>query len=158
MTFSVELQEPFAYRPVWVILGLAALAIGVIVWIVVRRKLRHKLREERKLKVKKVRPEALPRIKARYIGLIDKTTAEFNSGAIDYREAYQRMSRTIRLFVNKATGLKVQHCTLSEIRELNMPLLTALVAEDYEPEFARETRADANHSLQKTRRAIEIWR
>ena len=157
MKISVDLQEPFAYMPVWIILGLALLAAGVITWIAVRRRLRERLRAERRQKVKKVRPEALPRIKARYIGMLDKTAWEYNRGSISRREAYQRMSRTIRLFVHKATGLRVQHCTLSEIRQFNIPMLTQLVAEYYEPEFARDANADANFSLQKTRRMIELW-
>ena len=157
MKISVDLQEPFSYMPVWIILGLVLLGVGLIAWIVARRKLRDRLRAEKKQKIKKIRPEALPRVKARYIGMLDKTAWEYSRGAIDKREAYQRMSRTIRLFVNKVTGIRVQHCTLSEIREMNIPILTSLVAEYYEPEFARDANADVNYSLQRTRGAIERW-
>ncbi len=157
MKISVDLQEPFAYLPAWVILGCALLFAGIVVWIVVRRKLRESLAAEKRQKVKKIRPEAMPRIKARYVGMLDKTAWDYNRGNIDKREAYQRMSRVIRLFVHRVTGLRVQHRTLSEIRELNIPMLTALVEEYYEPEFARDAQADANVSLDKTRRAIELW-
>ena len=157
MKTSVELQAPFAYHPAWIVLGLALLIAGVVVWVVVRRRLRDALLAEKRRKIRKIRPESLPRIKAKYIGMLDKVTWEYNSGAIDARTAYQRMSRTIRLFVHRVTGVRVQHCTLSEIRELRIPILTDLVTEYYEPEFARDAQADVNASIRNTRRTIELW-
>ena len=157
MKISVDLQDALSYMPVWIILGLILAAGAVVAFIVVWRRLREKLRAEKKIKVKKVRPESLPRIKAKYLSMLDKTAWEYNSRVIDTRAAYQRMSRTIRLFVNKVTGVKVQHCTLSEIRNLGLPMLTSLVAEYYEPEFARDAQADANYSIQRTRGVIEQW-
>ena len=47
--------------------------------------------------------------------------------------------------------------SLSEIRTLNMPALTQLVAEYYEPEFAEYSMANIKQSIFKTRRVIETW-
>ena len=65
---------------------------------------------------------------------------------------------TIRMFVYEVTGIKVQKYTLTEIRRVNIPQLTNLVREYYEPEFAREARADVKTSLYRTRMLIESWR
>ena len=62
------------------------------------------------------------------------------------------------MFVFEVTGIKVQHYTLTEIRRVNIPQLTNLVREYYEPEFARETRADVRASIFRTRSLIESWR
>ena len=157
MKISVDLQEPFAYLPVWIILGLALVASALLAFFIARKKLKAALQDEKKLKVKKVRPEGLPRLKQKYVGMLDKITWEYHNGQINSREAYQRMSKVIRLFVHRATGVRVQNCTLSEIRALGMPQLSALVEEYYEPEFARNSAADAAYSIQNTRRTIELW-
>ena len=38
-----------------------------------------------------------------------------------------------------------------------MPVLTQLVTEYYEPEFARETYSDIYQSINKTRKVLQLW-
>ena len=89
--------------------------------------------------------------------IVSATEADLRSGKISIRQAYQNMSSCIRGFIFEATGIPVEKYTLSEIRKVNIPALTQLVEEYYEPEFARFTYADVNQSIYKTRKVLELW-
>ena len=126
--------------------------------IFLRKKLGDRLKREKKLRLKKIAEATLEGKKKKYIGELLYIESDLKQNRITVRQAYQRISMTIRMFVFEVTGIKVQKYTLSEIRKVNIPQLTNLVREYYEPEFARETRADIRASLLKTRRLIEAWR
>ena len=97
-------------------------------------------------------------VKNKYLSELAGIDRDFSMGKEDIRGAYQRMSQCIRQFVHAVTGIKVQNYTLQDIRRLNMPMLYALVAEYYAPEFARKSEGDVRNSLDKTRSLIERWR
>ena len=158
MKTSVELQAPFNYLILWIII--AVLFIGGVIFaqIFLRKKLGDRLKREKKLRLKKIAEATLEGKKKKYIGELLYIESDLQQNRITVRQAYQRISMTIRMFVFEVTGIKVQKYTLSEIRKVNIPQLTNLVREYYEPEFARETRADIRASLLKTRRLIEAWR
>ncbi len=143
--------------PVWLILAVGLIVICIFLQVFFRLRFRGKLYGNRELRVKKARPETLALKKRRYLRELDRIDSAVYAGRITVRDAYQRMSVVIRLFVYEATKIRVQDCTLSEIRALNMPALTQLVAEYYEPEFAEYTMANIKQSIFKTRRVIETW-
>ncbi len=157
MKTSVELQEPFRYMPVWLIIAIACVLVCIFLQVFFRLRYKGMLRKEKELKVVKPRPEALVNKKRRYLRELDRLEQNVASGRISVRDGFQRMSVVIRLFVYEATRIRVQDYTLSEIRTLNMPALTQLVAEYYEPEFAEYSVTDIRQSLYKTRRVIEAW-
>ena len=158
MKTTVELQDPFNYLIIWVII--AVLFIGAVIFaqIYFRKKLGDRLKREKKLRIKRITEATLEGKKKKYIGELIFIESDLMQNKINIRQAYQRISLTIRMFVYEVTGIKVQKYTLSEIRRVNIPQLTQLVREYYEPEFARETRADIRASLLKTRKLIEGWR
>ena len=158
MKTSVELQDPFSYMIIWVILAVFFIAGVIVAQILLRKKLGDRLKREKKIRMKKIAEATLEGKKKKYLGELTYIEADLINNRINIREAYHRISKTIRMFVYEVTGIKVQHYTLSEIRRVNIPQLTSLVMEYYEPEFARETRADVRASIFKTRRLIEGWR
>ena len=157
MKTSVELQDPFRYMPLWLILAIAFVLICIFLQVFFRFKFRGQLRKAKQLRVKKPSPESLANKKRRYLKELDRLDRAVYTGQITTRDAYQRMSVIIRLFVYEATKIRVQDYSLSEIRTLNMPALTQLVAEYYEPEFAEYSMANIKQSIFKTRRVIETW-
>ena len=158
MKTSVELQGPFSYMIIWVIL--AVLFIGAVVFsqIFFRKKLGDRLKREKQIRIKKIAESTLEGLKKKYIGELACIEMDLRNQNITVRQAYQKMSLCIRLFVFDVTGIKVQKYSLSEIRRVNIPQLTQLVREYYEPEFALESRMDVMSSLGRTRGVIESWR
>ena len=82
---------------------------------------------------------------------------EYQQEICDVRSTYQKMSEIIRDFVFEMTGIKVQNYTLSDIRQIKMPVLEELVEEYYSPEFAERSEGDVQAALDKTRKAIRHW-
>ena len=157
MESSVELQSPFSYA-VWPIVVAGCIAAVAILFFLILKYIRFR-------KIKKNTPKIVVRpaldinaIKRKYLTELAGIDRDFNMGKEDIRGAYQRMSQCIRQFVHAVTGIRVQNYTLQDIKRLNMPMLYALVAEYYAPEFARKSEGDVRNSLDKTRSLIERWR
>ena len=158
MKTSVELQPVMSFLIWWILIGLVLLALVILAQVIFRNVFAEQLREaKRKHKLRKIDRKSLPALKGKYLNELGKIDAEIKSGRITIRRGYQKLSRLIRKFANEATGINVDKYTLAEINMLGMPQLTRLVAEYYEPEFARYTKADINVSLQRTKGVIERW-
>ena len=158
MKTSVELQAPFQYMILWLILAVLFMAGVIIAQVLLRKKLGDRLKKAKQIKLKRIAESTLEGLKKKYIGELTCIEMDLRNQKITVRQAYQKMSICIRLFVHDVTGIKVQKYTLSEIKKVNMPQLTNLVREYYEPEFALESRTDVMGSVQRTRAVIESWR
>lgn len=159
MPITVELQDMFSYSIIPIIILALVLAIG-IVWIILHfiKKYRSKPKAAvpaPKLPVITLSPE---QIKGKYLGIINDLEVKFQNGNMSNRNAYQELSRIIRNFVYEATGIKVHHNTLGEIKRLNMPNLYAIVKECYEPEFSVDKDGYIYDTINKARTVIREWR
>lgn len=159
METTIQLQDPFQYS--FLLLAFLSLIVfGYLIFLIVS-----KIVEKAKAKKPKVvapppvikKPVDIGLLKSKYIAQVNNIELGLDQGAVGCRDAYQQMSMCIRSFVNEATGINVQSCTLQDIKALNMPALETLIQEYYAPEFARDSIGDAKASLEKTRRAIETW-
>ncbi len=158
MKTSVELQDPFSYMIIWLILAVIILAAFIFSQVYFRKKLGDQIRAAKKIKLKKIRESTLEGKKSKYMTELMYIEMDLMNNKIDKRKAYQKMSNCIRMFVHDVTGINVQKFTLSEIRRVNIPQLTQLVREYYEPEFALSSKADAATSIYRTRMMISSWR
>ena len=157
MRISVDLEDPISYMLIWLLLGLVFIAAVIFLQIYFRKKFGDALKRPKKIKIRKPKPKTMQEIRMNYLGKLGGIEADLRSGKISIRQAYQNMSSCIRGFIFEATGIPVEKYTLSEIRKVNIPALTQLVEEYYEPEFARFTYADVNQSIYKTRKVLELW-
>ena len=158
MKTSVELQDPFSYMILWVILAVIFIGLVIFSQIYFRKKLGDRLKREKQIKLKKIAESTLEGKKRKYLSRLSFIESDLMNRKITVRQAYHQMSLCIRMFIYEVTGIKVQKYTLSEIKQVNIPQLTQLVREYYEPEFARFTRMDVMTSLRRTRSVIEGWR
>ena len=158
METTVELQAPFQYMIIWPILAVILLAAAIFMQVYFRKKLGDRLKKEKQIRLKKITEATLEGKKKKYIGELVYIERDLMNRRITVRQAYQKMSLCIRMFVRNVIGINVERYTLTAIRAVNIPQLTELVKEYYEPEFARETRTDARQSILKTRMLIEGWR
>ncbi len=159
MKLSVDLQDPYSYMILWVILA-GALFLAVLVAQIIFRKKNPKPKKEKKKKPPKIKTppkKTLMQLKQSYAAELANLEYRVATQKVTIRAAYQEMSLIIRKFVAEATGIRVDDYTLEEISRLRMPILYSLVQEYYEPEFAKYAISDVQNSIKKTRRAILGW-
>lgn len=160
MPTSVELQKMFRYsfEPIaWTILALVIttlILIAMIIWKIMKNK-----SEGRKNTIKSIlwiKPD-MERLKQEYLARLLKIEMEFDADTSRIRPAYENMSKLIRDFAYKATGIEVMKYSLSEIKKTELVDLADLIEEYYEPEFDKISAGDVKASIENTRRVISKW-
>lgn len=136
------------YSFLWLVLAGLLIAAAVCLFLVFLKR-RGKGGKVRKTDFEKVRIQSIEEI-----GRIER---ELSAGQISNRDAYIRMSETLRKFVQEATGIKVTVLTRGEIRPLGITSLTRLVEQYYEPEFAEKAIGNIGASINETRELIKKW-
>ena len=160
MPTTVELQKMFKYSATPIVITVAALIavtlllIAMILWKIFKNK-----KEGKKNTIKSIlwiKPD-MERLRQEYLAKLMKIEMEFDSDTTQIRLAYERMSRLIRDFAYKATGIDVMKYSLSEIRKTEHDNLADLIEEYYEPEFDKISVGDVKASIEKTRGVISKW-
>ena len=156
MQTSINLQEPFTYSIIPVIITICLTLIETWYLIYSRKK-----KEKNSVDEVKAIPEKniknIPVIKGKYLNQLDTIEYRYINNMIELRKAYQMISEAIRLFVFEITDITTQNYSLAEIKKLNIPILYELIEEYYEPEFASKSVGDFNSSINKARRVINEW-
>ena len=157
MQTSVNLQEPFTYSLIPVVIVVIMIAFISIYFIYKKIKNKAKINDVKDEKIPKKIKLNIPEIKNKYLKQLDLIQSQYFNNKIELREAYQQISSEMRLFVFEMTDIKTQNYSLAEIKELNLPILYELIEEYYEPEFASKSVGDFNASITKARRVISEW-
>ena len=161
MQTSVNLQEPYTYSLIPLLISLTVLILLAIVYFIYYREVKEekKIEEDEKRRIinKVTKKKNISDIKEKYLRQLNSVEYRYNNEIIELRTAYQLISENIRLFIFEVTNIKAQNYTLEEIKNLNMPHVYNLIKEYYEPEFASETVGDFKTSINKARRIIERW-
>ena len=158
MQTSINLQEPFAYSIIPLLITMCLTLIETY-YLIYSKKKKEKNRVD-EVKVKAI-PERniknIPVIKEKYLNQLNTIEYRYTHNMIELRKAYQMISESIRLFVFEITDITTQNYSLAEIKKLNMPILYELIKEYYEPEFASKSVGDFEASINKARRVINEW-
>ena len=152
MSISTDLQDMFSYSLSPIIVLIIIISVLFFILILSRKK------PKPVQKINIVKPKNIIDIKNKYLQEINNLLISVNENKITNRSAYQKLSKLIRNFVYEVTGLIVPNYTLSEIKTLNMPILSTLVEEYYHPEFAKESTSDIISSITKTREVVAKWK
>lgn len=150
MQVTTELRPLFSYSIIPIIIIIICI-IGLLFFKKYLNK--RKIRKEIFIPTQK----NLLSIKRKYLMQIQKLATDINNKNISNRKAFQTLSSLIRNFIFEATNIKVQNYTLKEIRLVNLPILSELVSEYYDPEFSKISGGNINLSLEKTKAVIERW-
>lgn len=157
MQISVDLQEPFRYSVIPLLILI--IVVCVITYIIIHDK-RDKSNKQTKIKTVEI-PEKniknIPVIKNKYLEELDNIKDKYENKKIELRMAYQMISSSIRMFIFEVTDIETQNYTLEEIKKIDMPVLYELIEEYYEPEFSAKSIGDFNEAINKARRIIEKW-
>ena len=165
MDTIIKLRKMFQYStvPIMVVGALlAAVTLAIIIYIIVRIVSRLLKNRKKKPEIVVVRETSwtkpdMAKLRAEYLARLDAIEADFNKDTTGIRPAYENMSRTVREFAYKATGVAVDKYTLSEIRSTEFGSLAELVEEYYEPEFDKISEGDVRQSLENSRRLVRQW-
>ena len=151
MQIDTELREMFSYS---IILIIPLLLLIILLLIIIL----HKKKDIKNVKIIQPSSKNLIDIKSKYLYNIQILIEDLNTNKISERIAYQSLSRLIRNFIYEVTNIKVQYYTLEDIKKINMPILSKLVEEYYNPEFERVSKGNVLESIDKTKKVIENWK
>ena len=158
MQTSINLQEPFAYSIIPVIIAICLTLIVTYYLIYSRKKKeKYKVDEEKVKAIPEKNIKNIPVIKGKYLNQLDTIEYKYTNNMIELRQAYQMISEATRLFVFEITDITTQNYSLKEIKKLNIPNLYELIKEYYEPEFASKSVGNFEASINKARRIINEW-
>ena len=160
MPTSVTLQKMLDYSTLPIIIvGSAILLITLVAVVYILVRVYKNRKSKRKMTAKELlwtKPD-MEKLKKEYLAKLERIESAFEADPTLIRPTYEKMSKLIRNFAYRATGIEVQKYTLYEIRYAKMNALADLVEEYYEPEFDRISEGDARESLKKTKRMIAEW-
>lgn len=158
MQISIDLQEPFTYSIIPLIIVISLVLIESYYFIYLRNKNKKINIEEKNVKeIPEKNIKNILVIKNKYLNQLDLIENKYTNNKIELRKAYQMISEAIRLFVFEITDITTQNYSLTEIKKLNIPNIYELIAEYYEPEFASKSVGDFNSAINKARRVIKQW-
>lgn len=158
MQTSINLQDPFTYSSIPLIITITLIIIFTIYFIYLRIVKSKEILEEVEIKeIPEKNIKNIPVIKSKYLAQLDAIEYKYENKMIELRKAYQLISESMRLFVFEITDITTQNYSLAEIRKLNIPNLYELIEEYYEPEFASKSVGDLQNSINKARRVIKQW-
>ena len=158
MQISIDLQEPYTYSIIPLIIVISLVLLESYYFIYLRNKNKKINIEEKNVKeIPEKNIKNIPVIKNKYLNQLDLIENKYTNNKIELRKAYQMISEAIRLFVFEITDITTQNYSLTEIKRLNIPNIYELIAEYYEPEFASKSVGDFNSAINKARRVIKQW-
>ncbi len=159
MQTSVDLQDPFSYStlPIIILASVVIVSLIALITVILIRK-----RMKAPVKVKK---EEIPvfRLKSKesaqkeYLAKIAVVEQQYTSGAIDARAAHQELSAIVRMFVHDLTGINAQNFSLNELKAHNVYQISSLIEGFYAPEFAERSDKETVTSIREAREVILTW-
>ena len=151
-----EVMPPVGYSPAWFLLGLGLL-IAVLAWYLLVAAATRPRRAA--APVVTAAPEVdLAALQQRARNRVDEVEQEARGGALDPREAHERLSGAVREYVAAATGIPADRMTLADLERSPLRGTARAVARFYPAMFAAEPPAELEGSLRAAREVLAGWR
>lgn len=150
MQIKTELNDMFSYSLFPVIILFVITVIFLLYLVIINNNKKYNIITPNKKK--------LLNIKNNYLNNLDILLNDYSNNIISKREAYHRLSLSIRNFIYETTNIKVQYFTLEDIKSIDIPILYDLVSEYYNPEFSRKSEGNFYDSIERTRMVISRWK
>ncbi|OYO25272.1 hypothetical protein CGZ93_02175 [Enemella dayhoffiae] len=155
---EAEVFAPVAYSPLWLVLG-ASLLLAVLGWPLLALWL------TRPRRVRPAAPTPPPdpaELRRRTLAEISHVHSEHAAGRITAREAQQRLSRVVRRFGGRASGVPADTMTLAELaavmqRDPRLAELTDYVALLHPPSFAPSESGDVPAACARAEELVARW-
>lgn len=161
MQTSVELQGPFYYSTLILIILGALVLIPAIIWIAAMLKNVKMPKFKKKVVAPPPKPVKIDKeqLRSKCFNRIREIERLLEAEKISRRQAYIYLSACVREFISKITNNNVSALTLKEITELNMPSLSSLIEQFYHPEFAFDdaTEEEMTQAFEDARKVVKEW-
>lgn len=149
-----KIIPPPQYSIAWLILAVLCIIVIAALLLAVLRLTRRAV-EKRAVAHQ---PTDADGLKAEYLRAANAIQHRFDAGDIDARTAHRELSRTMRSFVRRTTGLDVTSQDLVTLRaDQRTRAVGELMASLQEPEFARSSDVAIQESLRRAREVIRAW-
>lgn len=161
MVTTVTLRDPFEYYTWVIVLAVLFLIMAIVLaFFSVKRIYAQRVASAPKDVPRIVRPapRQLQVIKIDYEKRLSDLSAGYSNKTIGRREAYQRLSSTIRGFVAEVTGIDVERYTKTEIATFGIKSLDKLMDEYYVPEFAEDEKGVSKNFVVSCNNALGVVR
>ena len=161
MVTTVTLRDPFEYYTWVIVLAALFLIIAIVLaFFSVKRiyEQRAAMAPKNVPRIIKPAPRQLQVIKIDYEKRLSDLASGYSQKTIGRREAYQRLSSTIRGFVAEVTGIDVERYTKTEIAAFGIKSLDKLMDEYYVPEFAEDEKGVSKNFLFSCDNALGVVR
>jgi flagellar basal body-associated protein FliL len=158
MQDAKELLPLVNYQPQWIVIG-SLLILGAVTWVgfIFWHTRKRPQKTVASLSAQKVANVDIAGLKKKYLGLIDQIAQESQQKAINARQAHQKLSILVRLFVFEATGYQTQVMTLADIEKRNLPKLQTTISALYPNEFSQLLTGSVEDALGKARDMVTTW-
>lgn len=160
MNISVRLNNPFSYARWPIVLLFIVLLISAVVFLILWIVKKENAKKKNAPKVVAPMPSLPPtrgQVKMRYLQMVDQYEMDYQKGTLSQRDCYQNLSQCVRHFASDMSGRDVTKLTLTELGLIGMPEVKNLIEEYYEPEFAKESKADVEGAIARTKKVMEEW-
>ena len=158
-----DLYPPAQYGGGWLLLALGIVAAGLLVWFAVLWLTRPKYSLTTSIRGPlpgEVNAHAITQaLRNESLARLDAVQRDFQSGAIDPREANRRLSREVRQFVHDYSGFEAPVLGLQDLISLGvpLPLVDALRRHYYPSIFARTPPIDPVAGVEAGRLVVTSW-
>lgn len=144
---------PAQYSPWWAALGVALLVL-VIAWYFVVPWL---TRATPIISDAAARAAMGPIVRERYVEAIEDVGLRYDRAELTSRQAHQKLSTLVRAFAHESSGYPASAMTLSELRQLGLPGLTAAVERFYPAEFGTAGTGSVPAAVIDARQVVLEW-
>jgi len=144
-----RLYGPYAFGVGWLVAGIVAIALAVLLTSVA-------VRRERVARVA-VTPRDVATLRADYLYRLDHLAARFDGGELDARAVHHELSRVLRGFAADA-GTAGATAMSAAALELAGQRPVAVAVRSYEvPQFAARTDRDPTSAIARARAVVGSW-
>lgn len=146
----------YGLGPLFMVIGLCLVIAAwyFVVFFSTRKKPRTVLSLATKAPVPTLNIEAL---RAEYLQRVEMLSTSYANHGISARELHLQLSITLREFVAKVNNLPTDKMTLSDLRKMNLPTLTAVIETYYAPEFSAVEKGNVQTAVATAREVITQW-
>jgi len=148
---------PVQFSPLWTVLALLliVLVVGWLVFVLVFTR-RRATRGSSGTPFDPFAPPA-PSLLVTYLSLIDDVERGSAAGALQSREAHQRLSLLVREFAARSRGIRAPYMTLEDLQATRVGPLAATVGELYPGAFSPDAAGSVSAAAERARRLVRTW-
>ena len=149
-----EIITPPQYSIAWVILAVLCILV-IIVLIVGTLKI---TRAIGKRIAYRHRPSDVETLKAEFLRAVNDIADRHDEGELEARDGHHELTGVMRRFVRRTTGHDVTSQDLATLlADQRTRAVGELIADLYEPDFAKSSDRDLRDSVRRAREVIRAW-